>query len=496
MNRIINYIMGGNIKPDKKSLDILTAMSKQEGIRSIIVLPDIHYKHSYHTPTGVAVFTEDKIFPKFVNPNCGISLIAIPFKRKDLTNKQIDEIFNFLQKEITVATRLKPNISLEELKSILLKGAEPVYNKYGLDKTCLKNIENKGNIFSGRNKTIQKIISALPKEAIEMGMRSFGVLGYGNHFLEMQRVKKILNPQTARKFGLEKDQLCIMLHSDSRAFGRVVHDHYSKKAEKLFGLHNIYKKVHYKIVSSKAVPGTIKKLFEKFNYYANRLKSTLYLKLDFLRHGLSAKFGSISTKEKYTQNFIDATQSAINFGYANRAYMTSLVQKAFQKVINKKIKLNILYDCNHDSLQQENIDGKLLWAHRNGASTAYPKKHYPHHPIFSQTGQPIPIPGCLGGASFLCAALTSSKKSMYSSPHGAGRKFDRPEARGKFKRKDVLKNLKSSGLKIYDYGKGNTGEESPSAFKNIHNVIKIVEDHGIAKPVVEMEPVAVLKGWT
>ncbi|MDP7140752.1 MAG: RtcB family protein, partial [Candidatus Woesearchaeota archaeon] len=219
MNRIINYIMGGNIKPDKKSLDILTAMSKQEGIRSIIVLPDIHYKHSYHTPTGVAVFTEDKIFPKFVNPNCGISFIAIPFKRKDLTNKQIDEIFNFLQKEITVATRLKPNISLEELKSILLKGAEPVYNKYGLDKTCLKNIENKGNIFSGRNKTIQKIISALPKEAIEMGMRSFGVLGYGNHFLEMQRVKKILNPQTARKFGLEKDQLCIMLHSDSRAFG-------------------------------------------------------------------------------------------------------------------------------------------------------------------------------------------------------------------------------------------------------------------------------------
>jgi len=494
MKPVTRYITNETIKPDKKSLGILNSMEELKEIHSIIVLPDIHYKHSYHTPTGVAVFTKDRIFPKFVNPNCGMSFMTIPLKRKDINDEQIDQIFNLLQKEIAITTRIKPNLSLEELKSILLKGAEPVYSRYGLNISCLQNLENKGNIFLTKNKTIESILKTLPKEAVEMGLRSFGVLGFGNHFLEMQRVKKVLEPKIAEKFGLEEDQLCIMLHSDSRAFGRSVHDYYSKKAKKLFGLHHLYKKVHYKITSSKAAPGFVKKFLERLNYYANRIKFTLYLKLDFLKKNSPAKFGSFSTEEDYTKKYIDAVQTAINYGYANRAYMISLVQKGFQQLFGKDVKFNILGDCNHDSLQQEKINGELLWAHRNGACTAFPKKYYPKHPIFSETGQPVPIPGCLGGPSFLCAALDGSKRAMYSSPHGAGRKLDRPEAREQFNNEDVIKKLK--GLKIYDYGKGNIKEESPDAFKDIYKVIKIVEEHGIAKPVVEMEPVAVLKGWT
>lgn len=496
MKSIIRYITNEKIKPDKKSLGILKNIKQLKDIHSIIILPDIHYKHSYHTPTGVAIFTKNRIFPKFINPNCAISFITTPLKRKDISNEQIDQIFNFLKKKIAITTRTKPNLSLKELKSILLKGAEPVYNKYGLNKSNLKNLENKGNIFFNKNKTIERIMKIVPKESIEMGLRSFGVLGFGNHFLELQRVKRILEPNIAKKFGLEKDQICIMLHSDSRAFGRSVHDHYSKKTKKLFGLHNLYKKVHYKITSNKTTPEFIRRLLEKLNYYANRIKFTLYFKLDFLRKSSSNKFGSLNIKENYTKNFIDAIHCAINFGYANRAYMISIVQNVFQELFSKKVELNILCDCNHDSLQQENIDGKLLWAHRNGACTAFPKKYYPNHTIFSKTGQPIPIPGCLGSSSFLCSASDGSKKSMYSSPHGAGRKLDRPEAREKFSNKEVITELKASGLKIYDYGKGNIKEESPKAFKNIYDIIKIIEEQDIAKSVVEMEPIAVLKGWT
>ena len=49
-------------------------------------------------------------------------------------------------------------------------------------------------------------------------------LGSGNHFLEVQVVDAVLNDEVARAFGLELNQVCVMIHSGSRGLGYQVCD--------------------------------------------------------------------------------------------------------------------------------------------------------------------------------------------------------------------------------------------------------------------------------
>jgi tRNA-splicing ligase RtcB len=102
----------------------------------------------------------------------------------------------------------------------------------------------------------------------------------------------------------------------------------------------------------------------------------------------------------------------------------------------------------------------------------------------------------MGNPSFLFFAADGSSDSFYSAPHGAGRLIDRGEAREKFSKNNIISEIEASGMRVYDYGRGNVSEESPTAFKNIDDVAKVVSDSGVAKVVAKMRPLAVLKGWT
>ena len=54
--------------------------------------------------------------------------------------------------------------------------------------------------------------------------------------------------------------------------------------------------------------------------------------------------------------------------------------------------------------------------------------------------------------------------------------------------------LEKKNIRLYRYGAGNIVEEAPSSYKDVSEVIKVVEKTKIAKPVVKLKPVAVLKG--
>ena len=50
-------------------------------------------------------------------------------------------------------------------------------------------------------------------------MKQLGSLGSGNHFLEVQVVDHVFDEEAAAVMGLEKDMICVMIHSGSRGFG-------------------------------------------------------------------------------------------------------------------------------------------------------------------------------------------------------------------------------------------------------------------------------------
>ncbi|MFA6635560.1 MAG: RtcB family protein [Candidatus Omnitrophota bacterium] len=493
----VRYFLSDEHKVDPNTSAILEQMAMVTGVvRPIVALPDLHFKYSYHTPTGVAVLSKSTIIPKFVNANCGMTFITTPFFKDDIDEEKLDGVFNYLRKKISVSTRLEPVISKRDLEDIVTKGAEWTFLREGLDPEDLKNFENEGDLFKGSGKSNDEIMSYVPQVCRDVGLLSLGVLGYGNHFIEMQVVNRIADKETAGLFGISEKQVCFMIHSDSRAFGQALIDFYSEKSKKLLGLQQAYKKIHYSVLASEKIPLFAKKGFDRLNFHLNRMKSTVYWKADKFTRKEKSEFGFFEAGSKEAEAYLMSTYCAINYGYANRAYLASLIRDALKEGLNEKdAEIHILHDGNHDSLQKENIDGEEYFAHRNGAARAMPASYYPNHPVFSKTGQPVLLPSSLGRPSFLCAAKKGCRESYYSTCHGAGRSMDRGEAREKFDAESMFSELEAANMKVYDYGKGKAQEESPGSFKNAEHVLKAMSDNDIAQPVAKMKPVAALKGW-
>src|SRR4029450_3298963 len=60
--------------------------------------------------------------------------------------------------------------------------------------------------------------------AVTRGREQCGTLGSGNHFMEVQVGDHVFDPGGASVFVLEKDMVCVMIHSGSRGLGYQVCD--------------------------------------------------------------------------------------------------------------------------------------------------------------------------------------------------------------------------------------------------------------------------------
>jgi len=60
--------------------------------------------------------------------------------------------------------------------------------------------------------------------ALTRGYDQCGTLGSGNHFLEVQVVDHVFDEEATQVMGLEKDMICVMVHSGSRGLGYQVCD--------------------------------------------------------------------------------------------------------------------------------------------------------------------------------------------------------------------------------------------------------------------------------
>lgn len=109
-----------------------------------------------------------------------------------------------------------------------------------------------------------------------------------------------------------------------------------------------------------------------------------------------------------------AVSAASNFGFANRIALTEKLRAAMRKALrDESLQMPLLYDCAHVSIKLEQWNGEKLWVHRHGASSALPPSRCASHPIFSKTGQPVPIPGSMGHHSFIGVPMrTRSKRSV------------------------------------------------------------------------------------
>ena len=119
--------------------------------------------------------------------------------------------------------------------------------------------------------------------------------------------------------------------------------------------------------------------------------------------------------------------------------------------------------------------------HRKGATRAFP-------------GQPVLIPGTLGTLSYVLVGQERALKETFGSTcHGAGRRMSRTQAKREISGKQLKKDMEAKGILIRAGSLKGIAAEAPGAYKDVDEVVDVVDKIGIANKVASLMPVAVIK---
>jgi tRNA-splicing ligase RtcB len=136
-----------------------------------------------------------------------------------------------------------------------------------------------------------------------------------------------------------------------------------------------------------------------------------------------------------------------------------------------------------------------LCVHRKGATRAFPAGHPDVPERYRDIGQPVLVPGDMGRYSFLAVGQQRAMEETWGSAcHGAGRVRSRHAARRLLKGVDVARRLADVGIVVRAHNRSALAEEASEAYKDVANVVDVLERAGISRNVANMRPIGVIKG--
>lgn len=423
-------------------------------VKASIAMPDIHY--GYGLPIGGVVATDVKngvVTPGGVgfDINCGVRLIVFDIEADKI--KGLDKLADKLFQEIPcgVGEGGKFKLGKKDLFDVMRNGSKWAYKKGFASEEDLYSTESEG-CMPGAN---PELISS---RSLDRGYDQLGTLGSGNHFLEIGKVDDIFNPDIANRWGLLKGKLTLMIHSGSRGLGHQICSDYLKIFEKAVKKYGIYVK--------------------------------------------DIQLACAPVESEEGKNYISALKCAANFAWANRQLLQHLaisIIKTFLGLSVENLKPRLIYDLAHNIVKFEKYkivnEERLLLVHRKGATRALFKGHKELVEKYKDTGQPVIIPGDMGRYSYvLCGGENAETLSFNSACHGAGRVLSRHSAIKKASNRNIAKELLEVGVYAKGRGKKSLMEEMPEAYKDVQEVVDVVDKLNIANKVVRLRPLCVIKG--
>jgi len=182
--------------------------------------------------------------------------------------------------------------------------------------------------------------------------------------------------------------------------------------------------------------------------------------------------------------------------------MTHLVREAFREVLDRpweSLGMHLVYDVAHNIAKMETFEvggvRKSLCVHRKGATRAYPPGHPEVPPRYRKVGQPVIIPGDMGRCSYVLGGQAGAMESTFGSTcHGAGRLLSRHAAIRAAQGRSIQKELAARGVYARARSRAGLDEEQPDAYKDVQDVVSVVEQAGLSKIVCRLRPLGVIKG--
>lgn len=434
------------IAHDRSVEQLLNVTTLPGMVGAVIGMPDMH--EGYGFPVGGVAATalpDGVISPGGIgfDINCGVRLLASPLTRMELGD--VEPILHELMRNIPAGYGRSGRIDLDatELDRILEGGAPEIVRSRGVgledDLAC---IEEGGRLETAR-------ASAVSPRAKARGKDQLGTLGGGNHFLEIQYVQTLFDPEAAKSIGLFLDQITVLLHTGSRGLGhQVCTDH-------------------------------VRAMDAALARYAITLPD---------RQLACAPLSSPEGKEYFA-----AMCAAANFAWANREVLTHRVREAFRSKIDGG-RMRVIYDVAHNIAKLERHGGRAVCVHRKGATRAFGAGASDLPQAYRVLGQPVLIPGSMGTSSFVLVGAGASELSFSSACHGAGRVMSRTAAKHQVRGGELRKELAARGIAVRCPSNSELAEEAPLAYKDVERVVDVVQRAGIARKVARLCPLGVLKG--
>lgn len=420
-----------------------------------IAMPDIHWGYGFPIG-GVAAFRLDGgvISPGGVgfDINCGVRLLSTPLDIATLRPRAaalIDTLYQTIPSGLGAA-RSDLRLSDAELNAVCRGGARwAVEQGYGraADLPCIEGDGCLPDADPGQ----------VSNRARARGRDQLATVGSGNHFVEVGYVHEVYDESAAQALGLRPGAATVFIHTGSRGFGHQVCDDY---VDLMVGAARRY-----------GIELPDKQL-------------------------CCAPLGSPEADAYW-----GAMNAAANFAFANRQIMSHYVRQALERVFDADVAAatHLVYDVAHNiaKVETHTVGGQEMpvCVHRKGATRAFPPGHPELPEAYRPIGQPVLIPGDMGRYSYVLVGTHQAFDETFgSSCHGAGRQMSRTAAKKLARSRNVKQELAEKGILVRAASRATVDEEISEAYKDVRAVVDVVANAGIGRKVVQLRPVAVVKG--
>jgi tRNA-splicing ligase RtcB (3'-phosphate/5'-hydroxy nucleic acid ligase) len=431
-----------------------------------VVLPDFHHKRNMETPSSVAIATRDTIRPTLTSSslNCGMALLALDVD--SLRESDVTDFYRQVKDRFPFPRGTRRDLSTDDVVRCAIEGGAFAADRFGVDAAELERVEERGHIDISPYGDADRIRRQLPRMVVELSRLRFGSIGPSNHFIELQQVEEVFEPETASALGVASGQVTLQYHGGGGVLtGELGH---------LFGRRRDFPRP---LRLQMAIQKPLHHLASASSFEQLRERLDLYF---------SKGCPPVHRRSQEGERLLLANAFAMNYGFAFRlatySWLRSFANRAFGPTQTK-----LVVDSPHNSIYEEEVDGRTAVVHRHNASRAFPASRLRDQPTFARTGQAVLLPGTHRTSSYLCVAGAGADRTIHSACHGAG---------------TVVKDFVSGGLSGPDpkgrstlrfgYSDALPAREPHYDDRGVDEAVRILVEHDVLRPVARLRPFAVL----
>jgi tRNA-splicing ligase RtcB len=450
-------------------LDSLALLTK--GIENVdlaappVVLPDFYHKRLMEMPSSIAVATRDTIRPIFTSAalNCGMALVGLDIEKPH--KAAIHHFYDRVRASYPYPPNYKPVLTAPEVVRCAVEGARFAVDRYGLDPKELDHIEEGGCLDVERYGGAPRVRRELAWMATQLSRIRFGTVGPSTHFVELQEVEEIFDPEAAAKLGVKLGQITLQYHGGDGVLNIQMGARFGRRLAGSKALRTVMavQKPLYQLASIRSR----RQLQERMSLY------------------FSEGCPPVPREGDEGERLMLASAVAMNYGFAYRQATYSTLRRLAHQSFGASMRL--IVDSPHNTIYEEEVDGEVAVVHRHNSARAFPASRMKGHPAFSATGMPLLLPGTNRTSSYLCVASEGAHQSLYSASHGTGSIISDFERRG-------LSNTDPQGHTTLRFRYPDTTETVvPHLDDNgVNEGLRILVANDLVRPVARMRPFAVL----